>query len=222
MSYTFTQAEAEVRALLGNRSSDLTSRVTQWLRDAYLGLLSSKHARYFTEVAQVSSSNTINAQTEVITGWTSDDVLYIHTVRDDTNNRIIDEKNLETILERAVDADAIPRKYARWEATLYFNTTPTSSSNQPNTTLYYIQRPPAWTTTNLPLIPEEWQVVLVYAATEIGWLALQNKEKRIEFRETKQNTIKEIIQSREFKDDQIEWGMVPSRGPRSSEGLYHR
>lgn len=221
MSYTFTLAEAEVRQLLGNRSSGLTTRVTQWLRDAYLGLLSSEHARFFDEVAQVSSTNVINAQSELITGWTSDDVLYIHTVRDDTNNKIIREKNLQTLLSQAVDADAIPRKYARWESTLYFNTTPTSSANQPTSTLWFVQRPTAWTGNNLPLIPEEWHVVLVYAAAEIGWLALQNKEKRIEMRETKQNAIRAIVHPREFKDDQIEWGIVPSRGPNSAEGLYH-
>lgn len=221
MSYTFTQAEAEVRLLLGNRSSALTTRVTQWLRDVYLGLLSSKHAKHFPAVQGISSTNVINAQTEVITGWTSDDVLYIHTLRDDTNSKLIDEKDIQSILGQSVSADAIPRKYARWVDTLHFNTTPTTSSNQPSTTLYYVQRPAAWTGANLPSVPEEWQSVIVYAAVEIGWLAFQNKEKRIEFRETKQNAIKEIVHPREFKDDQIEWGLVPTRGPTSEEGLYH-
>ncbi len=222
MSYTFTEAEAEVRSLLGNRSSDLTTRVTQWLRDAYLGLLSSKHAKHFFAVHAIgTTSYTIITQNPSLTEWTSDDVLFIHTLRDDTNNKIIREKNFQTIIGQAVDADAIPRKYARWGSKLYFNTTPTSSSNQPVSTLYFVQRPSAWTGDNLPSVPEEWQSVIVYAATETGWLALQDKEKRIEFRETKQNAIKAIIHPREFQDDQIEWGMVPTRGPNSEEGLYH-
>ena len=222
MSYTFTEAEAEVRALLGSRSSDLTTRVTQWLRDAYLSLLSSKHAEHFHAIQAISAStNTINAQSEVITGWTSDDVLYIHTLRDETNAKIIREQNIQTILQKAYDADAIPRKYARWGNTLYFNTTPTSSSNQPSTHIYYVQRPDAWTGSNLPSIPEEWHVVIVYIAVETGWLALQNKEKRIEFRERVQNTINAITHPREFKDSQVEWGMVPTKGPDSQEGLFH-
>ena len=68
MSYTFTEAEQEVRDMLGGRSTTLQARATKWLRDAYLMLLTSTHARYFYDVQQVSSSNTINAQTKVLSG----------------------------------------------------------------------------------------------------------------------------------------------------------
>jgi hypothetical protein len=224
MSYTFTESLAELRSLLGNQSnlaSGSSTRPDQWLRDSYVALCASEHARHFPSLTGVSSSNTINAQSEALSGWTSDDVLYIHTLRDTTNERVIREKGFRTIIEHAYDADAIPRKYARWGSTLYFNTTPTTSANQPATVMYYVIRPAAWTTTNKPSVPEEWQRVILLGAVEIGWGALQNKDKRIEFRELKQNAIREIVHPREFQDDDIEFGVVPTRGPDSEEGIYH-
>ncbi len=226
MSYTFTEAEQEVRDMLGGRSTTIQARTTKWLRDAYLMLLTSTHARYFYDVQQKSNSHIIGAKlidnSEVLISWTSDDILAISAIQDVTNNKIIDEKNFQTIISQAVDADAIPTKYYRWEDTLYFNTTAASSDNQPTTILWYIQRPPTWAGGDEPNVPEEWQVTLVYKAVEIGWIALQNTEKRKEMRELLTNTIRGIIHPREFQDDQIEWGMVPSRGPRSAEGLFHR
>lgn len=148
---------SEVTARLGNRQG-ITARTLVWLNYAYQELLLSPRFNFY-ELDFTQLFNTVNTIAEytlsdVIAG---DNLWYIVDVRDNTNNRIINQRFIKDY-DRLVVTSGQPVRYYRFGDSLFLDPTPNAIYE---ISIRYKIRPQDLVSAGIALIEREWDEILV-------------------------------------------------------------
>jgi len=162
---------SEMRWRLGNRT-DIQSRLSTWLNDAYFELLLSPRFTFY-QLDKAYSWTTPGHQRAFFLSTMLPDLWFILNMRNDTYQIKLRRKD-PSEFDRTWQVEGIPTRYTRFDDRIELDPTPDMDYDL---TIRYRTRPPELQANTESWIDREWDEVITTMAVQKGWEALEQWDK---------------------------------------------